>query len=299
MRLQTLLLLPLLSLLALGCQAESRQADQGENFSVLAWNIWHGGREDGEEIGPQRVVEVIQESGADLIAMQETYGSGESIAEQLGFHFVPRGTNVSIFSRYPVLAEVSVFQEFKCVGAVVELPNGQPLAFYSIWLPYDAEIWAEGTREGKSRAELLAATASSASDLRQIRDEIEVVLSEAGYAGAPVVIAGDFNSMSHLDYTAEAVAEHGMVIDWPTSHVLPEAGYVDAYRTLHADVNRMRDRTWTPRFPEQQQDRIDYVYYRGDLQPKQSRVIDRHPVKFPSDHAGLWLSFSTQTAQAE
>ncbi|SVB86126.1 uncharacterized protein METZ01_LOCUS238980, partial [marine metagenome] len=24
------------------------------DFSVMTWNIWHGGREDGEKIGPQR-----------------------------------------------------------------------------------------------------------------------------------------------------------------------------------------------------------------------------------------------------
>ena len=87
----------------------------------MTWNIWHGGREDGDKVGPQRVVEIIKQSKADVIAMQETYGSGEWISEQLGFHFHPRGTNVSIFSRYPVLEDVSVFEEFKCVGAILGL----------------------------------------------------------------------------------------------------------------------------------------------------------------------------------
>ena len=26
------------------------------DFSVMTWNIWHGGREDGEKVGPQKVV---------------------------------------------------------------------------------------------------------------------------------------------------------------------------------------------------------------------------------------------------
>ena len=98
-------------------------------------------------MGPQRVVDVIRQSKADIVAMQETYGSGEWISEQLGFHFHPRGTNVSIHSRYPVLEDISVFEKFKCVGALFELPEDRKLAFYSIWLPYNKEIWVEGTRD--------------------------------------------------------------------------------------------------------------------------------------------------------
>jgi len=121
------------------------------DFSVMTWNIWHGGREDGEKVGPQRVIKVIKNSRADIIAMQETYGSGELISEALGFNFLPRGTNVSIMSRFPILEDISVFHEFKCVGAIIQLPDKTPLAFYSIELPYDAEIWEVGTREGKSK----------------------------------------------------------------------------------------------------------------------------------------------------
>lgn len=293
--LKLLALLCLLGAVVPGCQVAQSSDESHEEFSLLAWNIWRGGREDGEQVGPQRVVEVIQASGADVIAMQETYGSGEWIAEQLGYHFVPRGTNVSIFSRFPVVADVSVFQEFKCVGAIVELPNSQLVAVYSIWLPYDAEIWAEGTREGKPREELLAATASSASDLQQIRELAEQAVIDAGYGEIPIVFAGDFNSMSHLDYTAAAGEQYGYVIDWPTSRVMTDHGYVDAYRTLIPEVDRQQDRTWTPRFPEQQQDRIDFVYWRGALRPIATQVIDEHAVQFPSDHAALLVSFAGVT----
>jgi len=98
----------------------------------MTWNIWHGGREDGEKVGPQKVIRVIKNSRADIIAMQETYGSGELISEALGFNFLPRGTNVSIMSRFPILEDISVYHEFKCVGAIIQLPDKTPLAFYSI-----------------------------------------------------------------------------------------------------------------------------------------------------------------------
>lgn len=168
------------------------------DLTVLAWNIWHGGREDGEQSGPEVVIEVIRESGADLVAMQETYGSGERIARALGFHFQPRGTNVSIHSRYPILENLSVHEEFQCVGALVELPDTSRVAFYSIWLPYSAEIWKAGTRDTDAPLTMLAACEASAASLEQIWGGIRERLSDPEYAGVPIIVAGDFNSMSTL-----------------------------------------------------------------------------------------------------
>lgn len=265
-------------------------AEPEVQVDVMAWNIWRGGREDGEEIGVQKTIEVIRESGVDVVAMQETYGLGEIISGALGFEFLPRGTNVSIHSRYPILADVSVFEEFKCVGAILDVPDAEPIAFYSIWLPYGYEIWAEGTRgPERTMEEMLGACQPSADDLATILPLIDLKLAEAGYADAPVIIAGDFNSMSHLDYVEEAKEQHGgWVIDWPTSRVITASGYVDSYRAMNPTISRMADRTWTPRFPKQDQDRIDFIYGRGDaLAPSESRIIDTHPEGFPSDHAAL------------
>jgi endonuclease/exonuclease/phosphatase family metal-dependent hydrolase len=280
------------SLLAIGCHTGSPSGEE-PTLSVLAWNIWHGGREDGDEVGPRRVAEVIRASGADLVAMQETYGSGELLSSALGFHFHPRGTNVSIHSRYPIVTGVSVFEEFKCVGAVIELPGGEELAFLSIWLPYDGDIWGQGTRAGKSPEELLAACAPSAGDLEKILDALEVRLADAGYADIPVVIAGDFNSMSHLDYTETAREQYGHVIDWPTSRVITGRGYRDAYRARHPRVQRARDRTWSPRFLDQEEERIDFVYDTlRDMRVVEARVIDQHTLRFPSDHAAVLVRYA-------
>jgi endonuclease/exonuclease/phosphatase family metal-dependent hydrolase len=271
--------------------AEDSRSTAAE-LRVLSWNIWHGGKEDGEQAGVDKTIEVIRQSGADLIALQETYGSGERISEALGFHFLPRGTNVSLLSRYPIEENISVFEEFKCVGAVVKLPTGQRVAVYSLWLPYAKEIWQAGTRDTEDVAGMVAACAPSARDLKAIRDAIARRLSADKYRGVPVVIAGDFNSMSHLDYSEVAVDQYDAVVDWPTSRVLMDVGFRDAYRECHPHIDRNRDRTWTPRFPDQQQDRIDFVYYRGAmLRASGARVIDEHPQGFPSDHAAVLAEF--------
>jgi len=268
-------------------------AQEPESLRVMSWNIWHGGKEDGAEVGVQRVVDIIRQSNADVIAMQETYGSGEKIAEALGFHFCPRGTNVSLLSRYPVLEDISVFEPFKCVGGIVELPSKQRVACYSIWLPYAAEIWAPGTRDVNDPKSMLAACQPSHDDLQAIWKQIEQRLADPKYNDVPIIIAGDFNSMSHRDYIASAKDDYQAVVDWPTSHVLTEAGFRDSWRELRPEVDRMRDSTWTPRFPEQQQDRIDYIYYRGKhLQATDVQRINTHAKKFPSDHAAVVTQFA-------
>ena len=283
------------ALLVLGLiPVQEAWANEPVSFRAMAWNIWHGGREDGEQIGPQRVVDIIEGNRVDIVAMQETYGSGERISQQLGFHFHPRGTNVSIHSRYPVLEDISVFEEFKCVGALLDLPGNRKLAFYSIWLPYNKEIWEEGTRDVRDLETMKYACDASRKDLEKMWALIQQRLADPRYAGIPIVIAGDFNSMSHLDYIGPFRDQFdGVVMDWPTSHILTDAGFQDAWRENYPEVNRSEDRTWTPRFPKQQQDRIDFIYYRGNqLVTRDAVVIDEHPEKFPSDHAAMMTEFS-------
>ncbi len=294
--LRTILRVLLLSMLGLlSFSPDALAAGETSEFRAMAWNIWHGGREDGKVLGPQRVVEVIRESGADLVAMQETYGSGELIAKALGYHFQPRGTNVSIHSRYPILEDISVFEEFKCVGALVELPGGQRIAFYSIWLPYDGEIWEEGTRDPSKPDSMLAACKSSARDLTLIHKAIAAKLAGDKYAGIPILIAGDFNSMSHLDYSEVAVDQHQVAIQWETSRILTEEGFRDSFRECNPHIGRVADRTWTPRFPKQEPDRIDFVYYKSSptqrLRALDSKMIDQLADGFPSDHAATVTHF--------
>lgn len=288
------LLIPLSPLAAAepASQPLARFSDDPAKLRVMQWNILHGGRDDGEKTGPARVVEVIREAKPDIVALQETYGSGEIISKSLGFHFHPRGTNVSIHSRFPIMEDISVYKEFCCVGALVELPDKSRLAFYSVWLGYSKEIWEEGTRKGLGKEELLAACKASETDIAGILSGIKERLSAESYAEVPILLCGDFNSMSHFDYTSAATAQYGFEIKWPTSVAMADAAFTDSYRQLHPTVNRAADRTWSPRFPEQEQDRIDYIYYKGGgLKADACSIIEKHPVKFPSDHCAVLADF--------
>jgi endonuclease/exonuclease/phosphatase family metal-dependent hydrolase len=277
-----------------------------QELKVMSWNIWHGGRENGKEDGPKQVAQIIRQSGADLIAVQETYGSGELLASMTGFQLHARGTNVSILSRYPLAEDVSCFEEFKCVGGVFEIPEkaggsgSRRFAFYSIWLPYAAEIWEQGTRNPADREGMLAACEPSAADLKKLLVEIQETLSKKGYGEIPVFLAGDFNSMSHLDYSTANSDQYEVAVNWPTSLLAIRAGFCDSFREVNPVVDRIVDRTWTPRFPQQEQDRIDFIYFRGnDVQVSKSAIIDKVPVGlFPSDHAAVVSSFLWQESES-
>lgn len=55
-------------------------------------------------------------------------------------------------------------------------------------------------------------------------------------AGAMVIIGGDFNEPSHLDWieaTRDSADHHGVVIDWPCTAALTAAGFKDAYRVVY------------------------------------------------------------------
>ena len=277
--------------------AQPDESRSGESLRVMTWNIWHGGREDGDARGPAQVAEAIRQSGADVVALQETYGSGEAIAKSLGFHFHPRGTNVSILSRYPVVEDLSVGGEFNGVGALIELPSGSRVACYSVWLPFKGDIWLPGNRERASLDEWLAVCQPSADELAKLLPLIEERLAADKYRDVAVVVAGDFNSMSHLDYSAVNEDLYGQTVEWPTSRLMSDARFRDSYREANPVVNRHLDATWTPRFPEQQQDRIDFVYYRGpQWQVAESQVLQQVAGGWPSDHAAVLTTFVPRAA---
>ena len=76
-----------------------------------------------------------------------------------------------------------------------------------------------------------------------------------------------------------------------------EAGCKDSFRELHMNPLLDPGLTWTPRAATSSteyglRDRIDYIYYRGNLKPIESKVIDYHPIMFPSDHAAVISVFN-------
>jgi len=124
-------------------------------------------------------------------------------------------------------------------------------------------------------------------DIVNILNDIQDLVRDADRV--PVIVGGDFNSGSHLDWTAQTAALHnGYVVPWNASIAMEESGFNDSFREIHPDPLRDPGLTWSPIRSFPLKDRIDYIYYIGkSLQAIHSEVIDTHPLGWPSDHAAV------------
>lgn len=269
---------------------------EGNQLKVLAWNIWHGGHRYGNAVGLQRVIDIIKESNADIVGLIETYGSGEIIADSLGYHFYLISSNLSIMSKFPIKETIKAFRSFNFGGAKLDLGNGKELVFLDTWLHYLPSVY-KSIDAKKSASEIIVDEGKTRHDeISQILKEIKSILANRDQT--PIVMSGDFNSGSHLDWIEKARDIHyGYAIEWPVSKEMVNVGFIDSFRELH--INPLLDPglTWTPRASTSSnkyglRDRIDYIYYLGkNIKAIESKVVDYHPIMFPSDHAGVSTVF--------
>jgi len=217
------------------------------------WNIWHGGQHfTAERHGWDsrvRVAEAIEGVGADIVMMQETYSSGDFIAAELGYHlattvdwdYLNQGANISVLSRYPI-RDVHVDEDspFNNVGTTLAISETQDLHVISNWYGM-GQFPSVFDFHGSRFAE---------------SDHI------------PTLFGGDFNAIPHTDGGES-----------PASRTLLNAGFIDAFRSLHPDVEEWPGPTHTSGR------RIDQLYYRGSgLINRSTRVISTWDRGFPSDH---------------
>lgn len=262
------------------------------HLKLMVWNIWHGGKEHGNEVGVQRVVDVIREADPDVIAMIETYGSGPAIADALGYNFYLRSSNLSILSRYPFGESIDIFEAFNCGGIHIVLEEGKEVAIVNTWLNYlpgfsdemelenlPADVIYEN--EGETRY----------AEIKRILDELQKATRNS--KNVPIILAGDFNSPSHLDFTRNMVEKHwGYQIEWPVTREIETAGFIDSFRKIHPDPMMDYGGTQPSNIFDTFHYRIDYIFYKGkNLKPVSSEVISWHPVKFPSDHNAVITIF--------
>ena len=247
-------------------------AQKVETLSAAAWNIWHGGKHFTPERhgwdSRTRVAEVLEEEGVDVVMMQETYSSGDFIAAELGYYFATtvdwdylnQGANISVLSRYPI-REVHVQEDtpFNSVAAKVRISATQDIYVMSNW--YGMNQFATVFEFHQSRFD--------ASD------------------SIPILFGGDFNAIPHTDGG-----------DSPASAALMGAGFTDAFRSLHPDIEER------PGATHRSGRRIDQLFYRGTgLTNTSTRVISTWDWGFPSDHFMILsrfdLDYSTREASRE
>jgi len=287
--------------------------DQELEFKVMAWNIWHGGHDESlPSDGRLSVVNIIKESGADVVLMIETYGSAPFIADSIGFSYHLISENLCIFSRFPIIETFDYGESiptFNFGGAKVLVHGSEEVIFYDTWLHYLPD-----TRIAPLSAPHDSILAWENAGTRD--DEIDAILKSigahlAGSDSVPVIMGGDFNSHSHLDWvesTKHLYNHGGAVVGWTISKEMAEAGFTDTYRYVFGEPERHPGTTWMSgrnlagEKGYHRQDRIDYIYSKGSrLQIVDSRTFqvpdgdtllyEGKEYMYPSDHGFVITTF--------
>jgi endonuclease/exonuclease/phosphatase family metal-dependent hydrolase len=243
-------------------------------------------------------LKAVLETGADVVGLQETGGTAaQELAEALGWYHHRAGENLGVISRHPITARLGDPDVgfYGAAGVRIRLGQGCEVDVWTAHLDYTPYGPYESAFDGLAAAGLIA---HEGVRLAQMRDALRTI-EESADSGVPVVLAGDFNCPSHLDWPDVA---------WPVTKAAEEAGLSDSYREVHPDPVRDPGHTWSPIHPVHEdgsgrpepQDRIDYVLHRG-LTVLDSRTVvtgtprpwpDVAGNEWPSDHAAVLTTFA-------
>jgi len=293
-----------LAYLAAGALLATSSAAWAAPLRVLSFNVW---KIENTEAGRTWIVDVVRASGADVVGFQELNHS-RKIAEALRWHLhVQSDHDAQIVSRYPIVA-VSPGGH----GARLQLPSGRQVWLFNEHLPampYQPYDLRDGKLPHDEATVIQAAHAARGKHVARLLDDIR--RSGALAAGLPVIITGDFNEPSHLDWTESVAAAterpYDLKIAWPVSTQIAALGFADSFRTLRPDAINDRGDTWTPGQPPPKQkpgevhDRIDIVYYAGPgIAPRFAQNIghdagnpntDVQLDGYPFDHRAVVVAF--------
>ena len=300
-----------------------------EHLSVLSWNTEHYGwerRSPAERtLLESNMFAVVRAVQPDIFLMQETYGSFERFKAALpGYDARLLGRCNAIFSRFPIVGTHEPYREKNNYGEpqggafntqVADLDAGCmrlracPVAM--LWLPICMRTPADKTPDellawenerqpydAAPRPQAMAGILAGMASFLAEKDEV------------PILMAGDFNSHSHLDWTAATGSwqgHHGRTVPWPVSSQMVAAGFYDVFRTLYPDPAANYGATVPlpgvlADFPKPFL-RLDYIYAAGNrLKPVSFEIIagDYHRPfvwqgrsfsAFPSDHAAVLARF--------
>ncbi|MGH8792930.1 MAG: discoidin domain-containing protein [Stackebrandtia sp.] len=282
------------------------EGEVGTPLKVMASNIWHGGTltdhhdHDWAEDNRAQLTEFLRAENPDVLFVVETYGAADAILAALnegqpdGREFTATRVTTSDKDNLWLFTWLDVedtyvpgdggdVSSFNFGGARLGLPDGSHVHAFDTWLTHKSEgggstmgAWtranqaaieeALGLDRSQTDEEILAAD----SELRrsQAREVIENELPYFVKDDAPVILGGDFNTQSPLDWTgqfAEAPGHEGLALDWPVMGAFDDAGFVDTFRHANPDAARYPGRTWSPAYAfGYAPGRIDYILAKGD-----------------------------------
>ncbi|CCZ37782.1 putative uncharacterized protein [Bacteroides fragilis CAG:558] len=314
-------------------------------FTVLQWNVW----QEGTMVpgGYDAIVNEIVRLQPDFVTFSEvrnyhnTRFNDRIVAslKEKGLDYYSFYTyDTGLLSKHPITDSLTVFPENGDHGSIYRLTSsvdGHKVAVYTSHLDYlDCAYYNVRGYDGSSWKEIPIPTTVEevlkVNVTSQRDDAIKMFIAQAKKDianGYNVIIGGDFNEPSHLDWIEEnknLYDHNGLVIPWTVTTLLEKDGFIDTYRHIYPNPlthpgftypadNPLKEPgklTWAPKADER--DRIDFIFYQGkDIEAKKAvifgpkgsivrnqRVQETSKDKFllpldvwPTDHKGLLVTF--------
>lgn len=275
-------------------------------LKVMSFNIWVGG---GKSV--QRTFEIIKETGAEIVGIQESNKSGKNVVKEFaaeiaedneGWHVYSNGGSCSILSRYPI-EKISENGH----GAKIKIGENRFVWMFNLHLihcpyePYQLSGIEYCGAPFLNTAE--EAVASAWKSRGPVIEKVLVDLQNAKKDACPIFLTGDFNEPSHLDWTEKAAKANicKIPVQWPATKALQEkANLKDSYRTKYPNEVTHKGHTWTPLPGEKEVlDRIDFLFFYGDrvqvktvqIVGEKSELSDLGFDAYPSDHRAVLGTF--------
>jgi len=318
-------------------------SENKSNLKVLQLNVWMAGSKI--ENGTDAIADIIINTDADLVTLSEVNPHFmESLTSSLqrkgsAFHCIP-SDDCGIITRSTIIEQKFVYSPEKGFNGVLKttIALSQRIVclysahldyqHYGAFLPrgYDGQSWEKMPAPIINPADVLTFNNESKRD-----EQIKELISDAAMEsekGRIIVVGGDFNEPSHLDWgeTTKNLFDHdGTVISWPCTLMLQNAGFVDTYRELYPNPLTHPGFTWPADNPlidvkalswakeSDERDRIDFIFYLKNqgLKLKNVSIVgpagtilkgerNSDPTKdpiftpkstWPSDHKGLLAIF--------
>ena len=277
-------------------------------LKLMTFNVWVG----GDQVSFSKVIEAITASGADIVCLQEPQGATAEIATAAGFPYA--SIDHHVISRFPLYAPPTERQPsgLRLNYLYAELAPGEFVAVFNWHLPSGPEYVSYALRDGQSVEQVLRSAKTSR--LPSIEPYLPIIKNTAD-AGTPVVVAGDFNGPSHLDWTEATIDSRPYqraAVDWPVTKRLSDMGFVDTYRAIHPDPKARRGATWTLGYPyphrdaREVEDRIDYVQALGPVRVLDAELMgdpgmpdnDIAVSPWPSDHRAVVATLEAEGGPA-
>eukprot|EP01084_Bolivina_argentea_P042597 78544_1 len=277
---------------------------KGAKLKVLALNTW----DECTKVqgGFDALVDVIIQTNADIVLLSEIKYNGKIFSERIvhklkknGHQFYSYDSKKSplILSKFPIdsIVKINCKQLTKCkiklhinnkIATIVLYAAHLDAGHYACYLPrgYDGKSWKPLPNPVLDINKILTQNKQS-----KRSEAIDIFIKDAlkeKENGNIIIIGGDFNEPSHLDWinTMKNKFDHnGVVINWPQSTKLLKYGFIDCYRKIYSNPVEYPGITY-PAYNKDveleklgyadqvdERERIDFIYYYKD---KRIDVID-------------------------